>query len=370
MSNSIPPTTAISEIKEPVGDGDAYLLILPAIVLFGLCGNLISIVTIMHSRLRQLSANQYLIALTSADSVFLVGLLLILFKVDFIAYEFCVVIEYVLMTSSYISSWSIAALTIERYIAIAHPLRQVMYGHIARWKIILIWVPLPFIFNLIQFVSLVPYDDVTDPNYPNIRRCTPSSGNLQVVAELADVVFCYLVPCLIVVILNLIVVGKVSSSNKDFTQKNNKHTRSHGDKSSSAGSARILLIVPVVYIILNTPFYLFRMTETIMLNVFDNKEWSIEGGIHSNSIILLNNAAHYLFYFNFSCDVIVYAFSSTRFRRTAIRAWRLILCPNSERHKPNDLTKRVRSSYTRRASATMPEGRLINSVDDVSTTRV
>lgn len=74
----------------------------------------------------QISANVYLIALTTADSVFLLGLLLILFKLDFVAYHFCVVIEYILATSSYISSWSIAALTIERYLAIAYPLKHVM----------------------------------------------------------------------------------------------------------------------------------------------------------------------------------------------------------------------------------------------------
>lgn len=69
-----------------------------------------------------MNANIYLIVLTLADSIFLTGILLICFKVDWIAYEYCVGLEYVLMTASYISSWSTAALTIERYLAIAHPL--------------------------------------------------------------------------------------------------------------------------------------------------------------------------------------------------------------------------------------------------------
>ncbi|VDO51585.1 unnamed protein product [Brugia timori] len=108
---------------------DLYLFILPIIVIFGLCGNVISLVTIFHSRLReannlQISANLYLIVLTTSDSVFLLGLLLILFKLDFITYHFCVIIEYILSTSSYISSWSVAALTIERYLAIAYPLKH------------------------------------------------------------------------------------------------------------------------------------------------------------------------------------------------------------------------------------------------------
>ncbi|KHN85161.1 Thyrotropin-releasing hormone receptor [Toxocara canis] len=117
------PLSTVFDGEETV---DLYVFILPAIVIFGLCGNIISIVTILHTRLREVSANHYLITLTTADSVFLVGLLLILFKFDFVAYELCVIIEYILTTSSYISSWSIAALTIERYMAIAHPLKHVM----------------------------------------------------------------------------------------------------------------------------------------------------------------------------------------------------------------------------------------------------
>ncbi|CAJ0924774.1 unnamed protein product, partial [Mesorhabditis belari] len=59
---------------------EVYLFILPIIVTLGLGGNIISLVTIFHSRLRHISANVYLIVLTAADSVFLFGVLLICFK--------------------------------------------------------------------------------------------------------------------------------------------------------------------------------------------------------------------------------------------------------------------------------------------------
>ncbi len=94
------------------GSGSEYRIVLPCIVIFGLCGNVISLVAIFHSRLRKMPANQYLIVLTLADSVFLALLLLVLFKADFVTYGICVAIEYVLTTASYVSSWSIAALTL------------------------------------------------------------------------------------------------------------------------------------------------------------------------------------------------------------------------------------------------------------------
>uniref|UniRef100_A0A0R3RQ53 G_PROTEIN_RECEP_F1_2 domain-containing protein n=1 Tax=Elaeophora elaphi TaxID=1147741 RepID=A0A0R3RQ53_9BILA len=308
---------------------DLYLFILPLIVIFGLFGNVVSLVTIFHSRLREISANLYLIVLTSADSVFLLGLLFILFKLDFITYHFCVAIEYILSTSSYISSWSVAALTIERYLAIAYPLKHARYGHLDRWKMILFWIPIPFAFNLIQFISLIPYNDKNDPQYPNIRKCVPYDGSFQIAVEAADVILCYVVPCLCVVLLNLLVAGKVK---RGFTHDNNR-SRSNSIRRRQ-GSAMILLVVPVVYMLLNTPFYLLRITDTIALYVFQSNEFSIVGGLDGTLTIFLYNTAHYLYYINFACDVIVYAFSSPNFRKTAVIAWRQIVFSRGEKiHK-------------------------------------
>uniref|UniRef100_A0A915EML2 G-protein coupled receptors family 1 profile domain-containing protein n=1 Tax=Ditylenchus dipsaci TaxID=166011 RepID=A0A915EML2_9BILA len=385
-----------SSNSEPVVPGEAdaasqgtdeYLIILPFIVLFGLCGNLVSLVAIFHSRLRKMAANQYLIVLTLADSVFLLGLLMVLFKVDFTGYLFCVGIEYVLMTASYVSSWSIAALTIERYLAIAHPLKHVQYGHVSRWRMMCFWVPIPFILNLVQFVALTPNNDPTDPSWPNVRKCTVEDGQLQMVVETFDVVLCYVLPCFIVVALNLVIASKVESAEKNFlkpltksksTYSNNnitsggsntplmgakpsasrqmtncsndyssKHSKKNSSnrsttlransratgQASSTGSTRILLVVPIVYILLNTPFYLIRMIDTIALNVFESKAFSIQGGLNDQMIVFLYNAAHYLYYVNFACDVVVYAFSSANFRRTVIIAWRRLLCPNWAKKK-------------------------------------
>ncbi|VDK87074.1 unnamed protein product [Onchocerca ochengi] len=329
-------------IEEKMGT-DLYLFILPVIVIFGLCGNVISLVTIFHSRLREISANLYLIVLTTADSVFLLGLLLILFKLDFITYHFCVAIEYILSTSSYISSWSVAALTIERYLAIAYPLKHARYGHLDRWKMILFWIPIPFAFNLIQLISLIPYNDKNDPHYPNIRKCVPHDGGFQIIVEAADVILCYVLPCLCVVLLNLLVAGKVK---RGFTHDAAIRARSNGSSiRRRQGSAMILLVVPIVYMLLNTPFYLLRITDTIALYVFQSNEFSIVGGLDGSLIIFLYNTAHYLYYINFACDVIVYAFSSSNFRKTSVIAWRQIIFSHSAKIRKVTKERHHNASY-------------------------
>jgi hypothetical protein len=98
-------------ISDNVSD---YVFVLPSIVIFGLIGNTIALVTIVGSQLRTLPANQYLIVLTVSDSIFLSALTITLFKLDFISVIICQTVEYVFMSTSYLSSCTITLLTVDR----------------------------------------------------------------------------------------------------------------------------------------------------------------------------------------------------------------------------------------------------------------
>ncbi|KAF1749910.1 hypothetical protein GCK72_016455 [Caenorhabditis remanei] len=326
------PTTSTLQVvngtahMDELGDHiDFYIYILPAIVLFGLTGNIVSLVTIFHSRLRRVNANIYLIVLTLADSIFLTGVLLICFKVDWIAYEYCVGLEYVLMTASYISSWSTAALTIERYLAIAHPLSHMKYGHVDRAKVMMYWVPIPFVLQLFQFFSLEPSNGE--------RKCALKEANYQIIAQALDTVLCYVVPCIIIVVLNILVSLQVRKSQEHFmaeTKKNNSR-RTGGSSSSSGTWTRILWVMPLVFVVLNTPFYVSMMVEIVLQTVYQSPPSETT---RSELYMTIYNTAHYMYYLNTAIDVLVYAFSSANFRKTAIIAWKRILCPGyAERQK-------------------------------------
>ncbi|CAJ0590739.1 unnamed protein product, partial [Cylicocyclus nassatus] len=300
---------------------DEYVYVLPIIVILGLSGNIISLVTIFHSRLRYVNANVYLIVLTSADSVFLFGILLICFKVDFIAYEYCVGLEYVLMTASYLSSWSTAALTIERYLAIAHPLRHVRYGHVDRVRMIAYWVPIPFVLQLFQFVSLKPVDGLD-------RKCALKEANYQLIAQAVDTILCYLLPCLTIVILNILVALKIRRSAFLDAAKQQVSRRQGGGQAAQSGAwTRILWVMPLVFVVLNTPFYVIMMIEVFWQVVYHSPP---EFAHRSQVFVMVYNTAHYLYYINTAIDVLVYAFSSANFRKTAVIAWKRILCPGYE----------------------------------------
>ncbi|CAP28955.2 Protein CBG09656 [Caenorhabditis briggsae] len=312
LASTIPPMASDLQVKnQMMADDEAeagfhfdvYIYILPLIVIFGLSGNVISLVTIFHSRLRRVNANIYLIVLTTADSFFLIGILLVCFKVDWIGYEYCLV-----------NSCS----PIERYLAIAHPLAHMKYGHVDRAKIMFYWVPIPFVLQLFQFISLEPSNEE--------RKCALKEANYQIIAQAVDTILCYVIPCCIIVVLNILVALQVRKSQEHFMEdtKKNSSRRTGGSSSSSGTWTRILWVMPLVFVVLNTPFYVIMMIEIVFQIIYQSPP---SEATRSDTFMGVYNTAHYMYYMNTAIDVIVYAFSSANFRKTAVIAWKRIICP-------------------------------------------
>ncbi|CAI4227249.1 unnamed protein product [Auanema sp. JU1783] len=351
------PSPALPHEEEEDASVNEYKYILPIIVFFGLSGNIISLVTIFHSRLRRVGANVYLIVLTIADSSFLLGLLLVCVKVDFINYWYCVGLEYVLMTASYVSSWATAFLTIERYLAIAHPLRHVRYDHVDRVKMVSYWVPIPFLLQFWQFVSLVPSTDA------DMRACTLTEASYQIIAQAVDTLLCYVIPCSVIVVLNIMVALKLRNSThfgcEEIAAKENL-TRRQGGSHSNGTWATILWVMPLVFVVLNTPFYAIMMVEVVFQVIYEKAANQLD---RSYLFVFIYNTAHYMYYLNSAIDVVVYAFSSANFRKTAIIAWRRIICPGyleNTKSKAAGITEHStvsRSSYRTGHNAVMSSSR-------------
>lgn len=146
--------------------------------------------------------------------------------------------------------------------------------------------------------------------------------------EISDVVLSYVFPCFAVVLLNTFVASTVHNAGKGLfgsqeslhkgegksdaavpscTRSSKARNRRNGNPNSS--STRILLVVPVVYSVLNTPFYLMRIMDTLALNLFNSKAFSMQGMAEEPLAVLFYNAAHYLYYLNFASDFMVYAFT-------------------------------------------------------------
>lgn len=150
---------------------------------------------------------------------------------------------------------------------------------------------------------------------------------------MVDVFISYAAPCIIVIILNLIIVSAIYRSRTDMFGENKRHSeqrleyrasRRRGGNTNSGrtrlnsknflyldflGSTRILLVVPIVYTLLNTPFYFMRVLDTLFLNLSSSNAFSGQDLNKSKLSVLFYNGAHYLYYINFASDFLVYAFS-------------------------------------------------------------
>lgn len=134
--------------------------------------------------------------------------------------------------------------------------------------------------------------------------------------EFSDVILSYVFPCFAVVFLNAFIASTVHRAGKGLfgSQDNLAATESRSSRNRRAGnpnsgSTRILLVVPVVYTMLNTPFYIIRIIDTLALNIFNSKAFSIQGMSEDPMAVFFYNAAHYLYYLNFASDFLVYAFT-------------------------------------------------------------
>uniref|UniRef100_A0A914W4A1 G-protein coupled receptors family 1 profile domain-containing protein n=1 Tax=Plectus sambesii TaxID=2011161 RepID=A0A914W4A1_9BILA len=357
---------------EPLELSDSiYIFVLPAIVLFGLIGNTVSLMIIYTTKLRTIPANQYLIVLTVSNSVFLLTLLCTLLKLDFVHVRICMIIEYLLATASYTSSWTITALTIERFLAIFYPLSRQNYGDMDRTSML----PLPWLFNLIMFGYLTEQEERPSGSR-DVRQCLPRSGAWQVAIEVADLVLCYIIPCCIVVALNILVAkrlktaaleqasfreGQHHSQQTSTTRGTDKRGRNREEQTTSAAQrttysrrefSGVLIVVPVVYLLLNTPFNMVTIASLCSAYGFNYTLFEIDDGSSHELLMFFYNGAHYLYYLNFATDFLVYAFSSRHFRRAAMTSWRRIFEPKWQQSRAS-ISRAFTLLSVRRTNATL-----------------
>lgn len=128
----------------------------------------------------------------------------------------------------------------------------------------LYWVPIPFVLQLFQFFSLEPATEE--------RKCALKEANYQIIAQAVDTVLCYVVPCGIIVVLNILVALQVQKSQEHFMAETKKsNSRRTGGSSSSSGTwTRILWVMPLVFVVLNTPFYVIMMIEIVFQIIYQS----------------------------------------------------------------------------------------------------
>ena len=101
---------------------------IPSIIVIGIIGNTLSIVTLSCSYLRHQSSTVYLAFLSTVDTGFLVSLTFVWLRYlnvhSFVRTGWCRFVIYTMYVYSFLSVWTVVSFTFERYVVVYHPLRK------------------------------------------------------------------------------------------------------------------------------------------------------------------------------------------------------------------------------------------------------
>lgn len=130
---------------------------IPALVLFGSIGNILSVLVFFKTKLKKLSSSYYLAALGLSDTCYLVGLFVPwLNLVDIKIYTlevYCQFFTFFSNLCSFLSVWFVVAFTVERFIAVLYPLKRQTMCTVRRAKMVItaltligVFISLPVMF--------------------------------------------------------------------------------------------------------------------------------------------------------------------------------------------------------------------------------
>lgn len=282
------------------------------VVILGLIGNILTIV-ILSQRAMRSSTNYYLSALAVWDSivlvstVFLIGLPGVSNMNDYMRYVFAYVVSYfypLALIAQTATIWLTVSFTVERYIAVCHPLKAASMCTISRAKIVILGGSLgSALYNIPRWFDFRP--EVSSNPSTNqtvvIPERTEFSQNhvyLQVYFSWLYVPIMCIVPLLVLSILNTFLILAVRKSQRQRKDMNVKQSREN--------NVTIMLVtVVIVFIICQVPALVYNIAFAI-----DNAYVQLNFGYQ-----VLSTLRNFLVNFNSAINFLLYCALGQKFRR-------------------------------------------------------
>ncbi|KAM9709754.1 trace amine-associated receptor 13c-like [Menidia menidia] len=291
--------TSCRRLQRPQSEVTLSFVALSSISVLTAALNLLVIISISHFRQLHTTTNLLLLSLSTSD--FLVGLL---FSFQIVLIDGCWFLGDVMCTLYQLLAYSITSasigtmmvISVDRYVAICHPLH---YSTKVTQKRVKICVCLCWIGSVV-FQSLILMDNLKEPGKFNscLGEC---AFVINYIAGYIDLIFSFIVPIAVVVILYLrVFVVAVSQARAMRSHIAATHLQSSVTvNKSELKAARTLGIVVLVFLICMCPYYCVALSG-------------------QDSALNASSAAFVicLFFFNSCLNPIIYVFFYPWFRKS------------------------------------------------------
>ena len=298
--------------------------VVPVIIVVGLLGNALSIGVFMGTYLKRLSISVYLAALAASDTCYLLCLL-----VQWLEYVslpiintpgICQITLYFVYCSSFLSVWFVVCFTVERYIAICHPLKRPELCTSTRSKYVVVGITLASM--VIYSCSLWAHGVVQLHGAPgNGQLCSFLTDfmTMLTVIKYTDTVIALIIPFLLIVALNIAIAYRIAGFYKRRqTLQAPVYRRAPRIPENIQASlysraqlkvTKMLLLLSSMFLLINLPSYAMRLRVFLKPHSGPNAEMYIQ------------QIVQIMYYMNFSINFVLYSVFSTKFRVAFRRFW-------------------------------------------------
>ena len=290
-------------------------IILPIIVLFGLIGNILTIIVLWRKEMHSTTVF-YLRALVVTDTAILVLAFITLTPLSLSNYtktleKFKEIVypiiftpcNYMVMTVQAINVWITVSVTIERYIAICHPFTSVRL--LTRRKALVVIGTITILSILYNLPRLFATEAIKNEEngYYNLLETNFGITNLymQVYRQFMYSLLIFIIPLSVLVVLNGLLIIELMRRRRRRIGMNIK-------EDNETNISRTLVLIVVIFIVCQTPGLIVQyniLFERVLL------KWLAI----SNTLFVLNSSVNFL----------VYMFVGRKFRKVLLRTFRPML---------------------------------------------
>ncbi|CAH1796122.1 unnamed protein product [Owenia fusiformis] len=298
------------------------------IVALGIIGNILTIVVLTRRSMKS-STNSFLTALAVWDTLVLVCTALILSLPGipgftwYTSFVLAYAVSYaypVALMAQMATIWLTVAFTVERYIAVCHPLKAARMCTIKRARLVISGVSIASIlYNIPRWFEFTPFeelkpDNTTDFYRPNLTPFGKNPTYVEIYYSWLYLPVMCIIPLAVLAVMNIFLILAVRKSSHQRKDMNVKQSREN--------NVTIMLVsVVIVFILCQVPALVYNTAYAINRNFVESDfGWKI-----------LSMVRNFLVPFNSSINFLLYCAFGQKFRSTFMQTF----CPCCVKHDCN-----------------------------------